>query len=467
MTIEAFTPIITTDHPKSDPIYRQIAQQINQLILNGTLTGGGKLPTHRALADHLAVTVGTVTRAYAEAERQGLVEARIGAGTFVSQANKPNWVYNYSEASPADGCNFGYNIPPQLDRAAMLTQAMQSLSSDPQQLNQLMLYQDPQGLTAHRQIIAQWLQQKDIAIDAERMHFTSGGQHAAQLALSAFCHGGDTVLVESVSYPGFLSLAKQQQVTVKSVEMDGEGLIPASLEKACQLYQPRLIYCTPTMQNPTTVTMGEQRRRDILAVCQQHQVLIIEDDVNGLMPTRRPSPLVNLNSEQVIHIGGLSKCLAPGLRLGYIQVPTRHQKRLNTALHNHSLMISPLLSALACKLIQQGDADRILQQIRHDIAARQRLVTHYLAEFTIAHDNASFHVWLTLPEHWRLSDFVSAAEDAKVTVKSAELFTPPGCTTPPAVRLAISAPVNHQQLEQGLQILSDLLRTDPISDFPL
>ncbi len=107
MTIEAFTPIITTDHPKSDPIYRQIAQQINQLILNGTLTGGGKLPTHRALADHLAVTVGTVTRAYAEAERQGLVEARIGAGTFVSQTNKPNWVYNYSEASPADGCNFG------------------------------------------------------------------------------------------------------------------------------------------------------------------------------------------------------------------------------------------------------------------------------------------------------------------------------------------------------------------------
>ncbi|MGF1760232.1 PLP-dependent aminotransferase family protein [Photobacterium sagamiensis] len=466
MTIMKIVLTPSNSDSKAAPIYRQIADAIARHIKSGQLKPGCKLPTHRALADQLGVTVGTITRGYAEAERRGQVEARVGAGTYVCQADQPSWVYNYSEQEEEE-CNFGYNIPPRIDRSGMLKQAMENIARHPDQLNQMMLYQDPQGLATHRQIVGDWLQQKGVALDPQRMHFTSGGQHAAQLVLSAFCRSGDTVLVEQVSYPGFLSLARQQQISVKPVEMDQEGILPASLEAACRQYQPRMIYSTPTLQNPTTVTMGEQRRKEVLAVCRQYQVLFIEDDVNGLLPEQRPTPMVNLDPEQVIHIGGLSKCLAPGLRLGYIQVPTRLQKRLNAALHNHSLMISPLLTGLACELITNGDADRILSQIRGDIYQRQQLVSQYLGNFNIQHRNDSFHVWLTLPDYWLLSDFVKAAEDLGVVVKSAELFAPPGSTIPPAVRLAVSAPFSHHKLEQGLRILAELLEKDPINDFPL
>lgn len=466
MTIMNIVLTPSTDTHKGEPLYRQIADAIEQHIASGKLLAGHKLPTHRALADQLKVTVGTVTRAYAEAERRELVEARVGAGTFVCQHDTPSWVYNYS-AQEEETCNLGHNIPPCIDRAEMLKQAMASLSRHPEQLNQMMLYHDPQGLGTHRQVIARWLQGKGLDIDPDRMHFTSGGQHAAQLILSAFCRQGDTLLVEQVTYPGFLSLARQQQVSVKPVELDHEGIIPASLEAACRQYQPRMLYCTPTLQNPTTATMSEQRREEILAICRQHQVLLVEDDVNGLLPQQRPAPMLNLAPEQVIHIGGLSKCLAPGLRLGYIQVPLKLQQRLNTALHNHSLMISPLLTGLACELIQKGDADRVLQQIHHDIDLRQQLVTRHLGRFALQHTADSFHVWLTLPDYWRLSDFVKAAEQRGVIIKSAEMFTPPGATIPPAVRLAISAPFTHQKLEQGLQILAELLEKDPMNDFPL
>ncbi|MCW8329663.1 PLP-dependent aminotransferase family protein [Photobacterium sp. SDRW27] len=451
---------------KSAPLYRQIADAIEQHIASGTLSAGQKLPTHRALADQLKVTVGTITRAYAEVEQRELVEARVGAGTFVCQQNAPSWVYNYSPQEE-EACNLGHNIPPHLDRSAMLKQAMGNLSHQPDQLNQMMLYHDPQGLEEHRQIVASWLQKKGLEIDPQRMHFTSGGQHAAHLLLSAFCRQGDTLLVEQVTYPGFLSLARQQQINVKPVEVDHEGIIPASLDAACRQFQPRMLYCTPTLQNPTTATMGEQRRREVIEVCRQHQVLLIEDDVNGLLPEQRPTPMLNLAPEQVIHIGGLSKCLAPGLRLGYIQVPQKLQQRLNTALHNHSLMISPLLTGLACEMLRNGDADRVLQQIHRDINARQQLVTQHLGKFAIQHTPDSFHVWLTLPEYWRLSDFVSAAEQQGVIIKSAEMFSPPGATIPPAVRLAISAPFSHHKLEQGLLILAELLEKDPMNDFPL
>ncbi|MGR5147428.1 PLP-dependent aminotransferase family protein [Photobacterium alginatilyticum] len=466
MTIINIALTASTDDHKAEPLYRQIADAIEQQITSGELPAGHKLPTHRALADQLKVTVGTVTRAYAEAERRELVEARVGAGTFVCQQDAPSWVYSYS-AQEEEACNLGHNIPPCIDRAGMLKQAMENLSRHPEQLNQMMLYHDPQGMDAHRNVVARWLQTKGLNIDPERMHFTSGGQHAAQLILSAFCRQGDTVLVEQVTYPGFLSLARQQQINVKPVALDHEGIIPASLEAACRQHQPRMLYCTPTLQNPTTTTMSEQRRHDILAICRQYQLLLVEDDVNGLLPQQRPTPIVNLDPEQVIHIGGLSKCLAPGLRLGYIQVPLNLQQRLNTALHNHSLMISPLLTGLACELIRKGDADRVLQDIHHDINKRQQLVEQHLGDFAIQHTRDSFHVWLTLPDYWRLSDFVSAAEQQGVIIKSAEMFTPPGGTIPPAVRLAISAPFTHSKLEQGLLILTELLKKDPMNDFPL
>lgn len=181
----------------------------------------------------------------------------------------------------------------------------------------------------------------------------------------------------------------------------------------------------------------------------------------------KPS-LINLAPEQVIHIGGLSKCLAPGLRLGYIQAPEQWQPHLSTALYNHSLMISPLLSAIACELITQGQADRVLDTIRNEIEQRQNIVQRYLGEFAITTQKHSFHVWLRLPDYWRLTDFITAAEQHNVIVKSAEHFTPPGGTIMPAVRLAISSPASQQTLIFGLEILADLLRQPPMtSPFPL
>ncbi|GAB6262682.1 aminotransferase-like domain-containing protein [Photobacterium sp. R1] len=466
MTIETIQQAFLRQSEDGRPIYRRLAEAIAQQIESGQLAAGSKLPTHRALADRLGVTVGTITRAYAETERRGLVEARVGAGTYVCPRNRPDWVFSYPNQAP-DECNFGYNIPPAIDRSAMMASAMQTLSQHPDLLNHLMLYQDPQGLTAHREVISHWLSTHGVQLDPARMHFTSGAQHAIQLVLSVFCRSGDTLLTEQVSYPGFLGLARQMQMNVKAVEMDAEGLLPDSLEIACRQYQPRMLYCTPTLQNPTAATMSRERREAILAVCRRHQVLIIEDDVNGLLPSETPPPLVNLDSEQVIHFGSLSKCLAPGLRLGYIQVPLKHQTRLNTALHHHCLMISPLLSALACELIRQGDADRTLQQIRQDMQQRARLLERYLEPFQVQYQLPGFHAWLTLPDHWRLSDFVAAAEARDVVVKSAELFTPPGSTIQQAVRLAISAPHSHDKLEQGLAILAELLTQSPYPDFPL
>ncbi len=448
------------------PRYKQIADQLNTLIENGSLAANERLPTHRALADQLGVTVGTITRAYAEAERRGLVEARVGAGTYVCPREVNHWSFDSADSTQLE-CHFGYNVPPSLDRAEMLDRAMQKLSANPATLNQLMLYQLPEGIAQHREVLANWLQSQGVNLQADRLLFSSGAQHATQMTLDAYCRAGDTLLVEKYTYPGLISLARQHQITLKPVEMDEEGILPDALDAACRMYQPRMFYSMPTLQNPTTGTMSLERRHAILEICRKHNLYLIEDEVNGLLPAERPEPLVNLDPEQVIHIGALSKCLAPGLRVGYIQVPQRLYNQMATTLQNHSWMTSPLLTGIATELIQAGDANRVLVQIREEMKARLDITREILGDYNLRTSETCFHVWLTLPEHLRLGEFVASAEAEGISLKSAELFVPPGGAVPPAVRLSVSSPATREILRTGLVKIRELLEQEPVGGFAL
>ncbi len=461
MTI-IFAELISTAVPR----YKQIADQIAKAIESGELAETHRLPTHRALADQLSVTVGTVTRGYAELERRGLIEARVGAGTYVRARNSGRWAFDSLEEDTQQ-CHLDYNIPPFLDRADMLNRAMHALAKQPEVLNQSMLYQQPEGFLRHRQVFADWLQRQGVALTAERLLFCSGAQHAIQMALGAYCRAGDTLLVEKHTYPGMISLARQKQLTLKPVEMDDEGLLPDALDTACRRYQPRLLYCMPTLQNPTTSTMSLVRRKAILDVCYNHDLYVVEDQVNGLLPEQRPEPLVNLAPELVIHLGALSKCLAPGLRVGYLQAPkVLHQRMINT-LQNHSWMISPLLTGIACELIRTGDAEKVLVQIRQEMKARQMITDHYLSEFGARTADGCFHVWLPMPGHLHLSDFIAVAAERGVILKSSEFFSPPSTAMLPAARLSISAPDSHKALERGLSTLREILQQEARGGFSL
>ncbi|MDD1782145.1 PLP-dependent aminotransferase family protein [Enterovibrio sp. ZSDZ35] len=447
------------------PMYRQIADAIGEKVSTKELAPGEKLPTHRALADALSVTVGTITRAYAEAERRGIVEARVGAGTYITQADKPLWTFSAPERPGIT--SFGYNVPPSLNRADVFSDALQQLAAHPNELNSLMLYQPPSGIVRHREILSQWLAQHGVTTSPSQLLFCSGAQNAMQLCLLTLCRAGDTILADKFTYPGLMSLAKQLQLTIKPVEMDDEGMIPDALCAACQQYQPRLVYLTPTLQNPTTATMSETRRKAIIEICREQQLVILEDDINGLLPTERPEPIINLAPDLVIYIGGLAKTLAPGLRLGFLHLPERYYPHFVNALQNHSWMISPLLTAMAAILLENGAANQVLDTIRAEMEKRWQCVAHYLHDVELRYQPNGFHGWLKLPDDWALSDFLAACKENGLEVKSAELFVPPGYGAPPYIRIAVSAPPTMGELELGCKKLAQLLANPPISEFAL
>ncbi len=445
------------------PRYRAIAEAIGQAIRSGELKRDQRLPTHRALAESLGVTTGTVTRAYAEAERRGLVYGIVGRGTFVSgigsDAESGQW--QFLESANEGLLELNINRPLRENRADLLVEAMSALAAHPEDINRLLDYQPDIGIEAHRRVICGWIERDSWRPQPDQLVISNGGQHGIMVAMMALARKGDTVLAEELTYPGFAAITHHLELNVRTLAMDAEGIIPDALETACRQYSPRLLFCTPTLQNPTTATMSLERRQAVLDICGRHGVLVIEDDVSVGLAADGPLPMAALAPDRVIHIGGFSKTLAGGVRVGYLVVPESMQARLGAAVRASCWMASPLMVAVVCEWIRSGSAERLLQRQREELFARRRLALELLGEFDIASQPGGLHLWLKLPAPWRSEQFVRAAEARGILVMGAAAFTLGRDSSPHAVRISLSAVADRDRLRSGLETLGVLLRADP------
>jgi DNA-binding transcriptional MocR family regulator len=214
------------------PVYTRIVDALAADIANGRLVRGQQLPTHRALARALDIDLTTVTRAYGEARRRGLLDARVGQGTFVSET---------TARAPADipyqiKIDLSMNIPPQpveanLDmRIAKGLAAIQTKTS----LSAFLNYQRPGGSDEERELAAGWLRARVPGASAERVLVYPGSQAILFNALLSLTSPGDVVLTEALTFPGIMAAAAKLGIRLVGVAMDGEGILPDALKSACR-----------------------------------------------------------------------------------------------------------------------------------------------------------------------------------------------------------------------------------------
>ncbi|MBB6249950.1 PLP-dependent aminotransferase family protein [Nitrospirillum iridis] len=434
------------------PRYRAIAAALQDDIGSGSLPIGAKLPTHRDLAWRLGVTVGTVTRAYAEAERSGLIGGEVGRGTFVRDPRP-------AEAPTGDDSgviDLSVNALTQRPNEERLRQALMQLA-DRGDLSGLMHYPPVNGSARHRQAGAAWIEQTTgMVADPALILPTAGGQNAMHLALAAITRPGDSLLVERLSYPAVKPLAGLLDLRLVPVAMDGEGLVPDALDQAARTHGAHALYCMPRLHNPTTVTQSAPRRQALLEVCRRAGILVVEDDVYGfLAPRTDPAPLAALDPERVLFLTSLSKNLMPGLRTGFLLCPPPLMDRVRSLLRATLLGVNPLGAELAAEFILSGAALDCAGQRRALVAERQAQARRLLRGG--ASDPACPHLWLPLPEPWRREDFARALLGRGVRVTPADAFAVARGDTPHAVRVCIGGVERTDLLEQGLRIVAGLL----------
>jgi DNA-binding transcriptional MocR family regulator len=428
------------------PVYRAIADAIDRDVQNGVLRAGTRLPPHRDLADHLGVTVTTITRAYTEASRRGLISGQVGRGTFIRGQE------------PEDGADGGV-----LDMSINVLMPDREVANLEAHLfqrrvlpwTQLLGYSPKQGHHRHRQAMAAWLARYGLTVDPDAITLTAGAQHALACAFMALVKPGDTVLVEELTYAGIRLLARHLNVKVRPVAIDAEGLRPDALEAACRSSRARVLYCMPRLQNPSSAIMSEKRRRQTAAMAERLRLMVIEDDTYGFLSPER-TPLAALAPERTIFVTSLSKSLFPGMRLGCAVAPPAVLDRITKAVWATTIMTSPIGADLLSGWIEDGTAARIADWKRHEIAARQAMVRRILKEGRYQTHATSPHVWLSLPARWSAEAFVAQARTRGVVVNASTEFSA-GDLPPRAVRLCIGTPRTRAGLELALTRVADTL----------
>lgn len=397
------------------PKYLAFVEALEADIADGTLRHGDRLPPQREIAEALDVTIATVTKAFREALQRGIVTSRTGSGTFV----------RVGDVGGADSdrpqLDLSLNTVPSGPTKPFLDSAIEEMGAR-RAADMLCAYEPATGTEAHRTLMARWLRKRQLSVAPSDVLVTHGAQHALAACFYAFARSGDTVLCEKWTYAGIRRLADLNHVRIEAVAMDEHGLEPADLARKLKKTGAKAVICTASVQNPTTASMSAERRRKIIAVCRDHSAVIIEDDIYGMLSGDPLPPLAALDREVVIHISSLSKCIAPGIRLGTVVASERHLASLQNALIALQWTAPSFWLGMFAFMMENGSADRCVAANQKE-AMRRLGIFRETTGLKPSTQMASFHIWQAIPESWRLDDFISELLTLGVRVSPGHHFS--------------------------------------------
>lgn len=434
------------------PTYLAVADAIGAAVRRGELRPGDRLPTHRLLADLLGVNVSTVTRAYREAARRRLLGGEVGRGTYVLGVASEAALFALEQRPEGGVLDLSPNTPPPLARDPDLSRALGAL--DDAAAAHLLHYPTAADTLVHARAAAAWLERRGVDAEPERIVVCAGAQHAMDTAVGAFPEI-EELACEALVYPGLKAVARRLRRRLHPMEMDREGVLPAAFAAACRA-GVRLAVLSPTLHNPTSATMSADRRRQIVEVARRWDALVIEEDVYGLLPEGAPPPLAALAPERVLYLTGLSKTVAPGLRIGYLAFPPSLREKWRGASHHTTWYVSPLSIALATRWLADGTAWRRLAAQRRELSARHRVCTRVLSGVEWRGARHGPHVWVPLPRGAG-DGLAKLALTSGIVVVPGSVFAAGRVLAADGIRVSIGAATDRASLGEALARLRPLL----------
>ena len=354
--------------------------------------------------------------------------------------------------------DLGMNIPPP-PKGVRLSEAIQRGVSDlltRSNVDVLMTYHVGPGGKAERSAGGAWLEPLLGKVDPERVVVTPGAQPAILALLKALAGPGATVIAEPLTYPGLIASAAMLNIKIVAAETDDDGVIPDSLERLATKSHSKVVCLTPTIQNPTTTTMSQKRRAEIVKIMKKLDLKLIEDDPYALLAEDAPRPLAYLAPDNCYYISTVSKVLTPGMRTAFVVLPPGQDGgHLLDALRAAALMPAPLMTALLTHWIQIGVAGDILEGVRAEAKLRQELAAEILPKDMKAHPNG-IHVWLPLPRHWECFQLVETMRRKGLGVSASDAFSVSGAA-PDAIRISLGGVTERARLAEALRSIRQVL----------
>jgi DNA-binding transcriptional MocR family regulator len=432
------------------PRYLAIVEAIAADVAAGRLAPGDRLPTHRELARRLGLTIGTVTRAYAEAEGRGLVAGEIGRGTYVRE-RPTRAVQPIVDRPVAPTIRYDLTVAraaPDGPAAAMLAARLAEIG--PGEAARLLDYAPQAGAARHRAAAAAFLAADGIDADPARIVLTNGAHHGVLATLVTLARPRDAVLTEAITFYGARAMSNVSGLQFVGVAADRDGIDPDALAEAIRRHAPRAVLVTPSFQNPTGSVMPRGRRERVVDVCLSAGVTLVEDGVHDFLDPSLP-PLAALAPENCVHVTSLSKAFAAGPRFGFVHAPRRLVDAIAAAVRGSSIMVSALVAETGARLIESGDVARAAAWHAARLRRRHAVAASILPDAAGAGAPGGPHWWLRLPRGLAEDRFMAALRAAGVDAVAGGEFAVGAGAAPGAVRLVLGAPPTDDDLAETLR----------------
>jgi DNA-binding transcriptional MocR family regulator len=473
------------------PLYTQIVAEIRQMIVNGTLKIGDRLPANRELAKTLGVNRNTVTTAYSELAAEGLITSRIGSGTYISAVPVPadssrkahekepspmSWESLLSVQSRDNWLQEMGSFDTRRD-AISLSLALPSADLFPlddfrrcvdtvlrRQGRVLLQLGTTSGYAPLQEYIAGQLTLSGVRVSPEEVLITNGCQQSLDLIRQILVGPGEEVALENPTYPGALSVFCSSSSKYFSVPVGPQGIDLNVLEDVLSQRRAKLIYVVPSFQNPTGATMNAVSRRRLIGIAERYRVPIVEDDIYRELRYDGPdiAPVKALDEHGlVIYISSFSKVGFPGLRVGWIAAPRIVVDHLNRAKQRSDLHASLLAQAAIYEFAQRGLLARHIKRVKKAYSERRdamldSLQKHFPDESSWSRPEGGMSVWVRLPESLNSKQLLIQALESGVTFISGDHFY----SSPPQqnmMRLSFTL-ATPQAIEEAVKRLGTLIK---------
>jgi 2-aminoadipate transaminase len=320
-----------------------------------------------------------------------------------------------------------------------------------------------QGSPALRARLAALMNEEATEADPEDFVVTTGAQQALDLIAKVLIDPGDEIVVEAPAYVGALSAFSAYEPRYVQIELDDDGMIVEDLEDALvKGARPKFVYTVPTFHNPAGVTMSRSRREQLVALCREARIPIVEDNPYGLLrfEGERQPTLRSLDPHNVIYVGTVSKVFSPGVRVGWAVAELGLLQRLVLAKEAADLCGSSF-TMLVTERYLSGERWRVnlerlvgLYRNRRD-AMLAALVEHFPADASWTYPGGGFFVWVTLPDYLDTQAMLAAAVERRVAYVPGTAFYPDGRGRN-KMRLAFCYPT-EDDIAEGVRRLGLLL----------
>ena len=283
-------------------------------------------------------------------------------------------------------------------------------------------YGPTEGLPETKDCIAEVMAAEGMRVDHDDLIVTTGGQQVIDLVTKTLIDPGDVIVAEGPTYPGAVPVFHAYQADVVQIDMDGEGMRVDLLEERLDQLdragrKPKFIYTVPSFQNPAGVTMSLERRKRLVEVAAQRELLVLEDNPYGLLryEGEAPEPLYALDGGvYVMYLGTFSKILSPGIRLGWVAAPPPVLEKINLGKQEADLCTSTLSQLMVQAYFELGDWRDYVRSLTAIYRSRRDAMLEALADYfppqaEWTRPGGGLFIWATLPDFIDTDDLLVRA----------------------------------------------------------